>query len=273
MSKEVMVVIGRGRALFAGFGLVWACACNTSRPPVATNEQQTESRDETTAEQDSSSSENDTSSFVDAGSSATSTGSSSASSAPVSSDAESLGSSSTSSEQVSLATGTDDAGPAILPPVIEEVTVAELCERVEYLTGETIDVDLRNEVTTGEWFLLREGPVAGLDAGLDAAACGERFAPYVVSCRGSVLVLSAPSRAFGEGAEVGGESVGVGCWEAECENGCLPEAGDGFGKVRLRVGPVIDARFDEALSLSVGDVRVNGVDVECLAELELSELL
>ncbi len=165
---------------------------------------------------------------------------------------------------------TGDAS-VIEQPTIEEVTFDALCDRITTLEGRIVDVDLADRAVVGDWF---EPPITEVlaDASVDAGVCGERFAAYVVPCRGSVLVASSPTFVFGEGPLVGGEHVGLGCAETGCQSRCYPELPSQLGLVRLRVGAVVNASFDEQLGLYVGDVRINGADIRGIAALEVLEL-
>lgn len=186
-----------------------------------------------------------------------------------------------------VSTATKDAS-VIVAPMFEQLTLAQVCERVLYLDGEVVDVDLSGLLRLGEWapvtlFGARvsaadasvgevDARSGELDAGVDdagAGTCEERFAAYVAPCAGSVLVVSAPTLAFGEGPTVGGERVGFGCWESECLASCLPTSTQEVGVVRVRVSAPVNARYDAARAVVVGDVRVNGVDVEAAGLVEI----
>lgn len=174
-------------------------------------------------------------------------------------------------ESASMPGPNDADASLILDPEFDQVSAAELCERIAYLEGESIDVDLTNELALGDFEDLLP---ASYDAGSyepDAMTCHTRFAPYVVPCDGSVLVVTAPTLAFGEGPLVGGELVGIGCWEKGCTDGCLPEVASAVGKVRVRVTAPINSHYDEESGTIIGDIRVNGVDVRGIAQLEVLE--
>ncbi len=156
-------------------------------------------------------------------------------------------------------------------PTIEELSFDELCDGITTLEGRIVDVDLASRAVVGEWFE-PSTMEAVADASVDAGECGVRFAAYVAPCRGSVLVASSPTFVFGEGPVVGGERVGLGCWETACQSRCYPESPSQFGLVRLRVGAVVNASFDEQLGVYVGDVRLNGADIRGIAALEVLEL-
>lgn len=192
---------------------------------------------------------------------------------------------SSTTENVRTASG--DAS-AIVEPTFEQLTLAEVCERVVYLDGEMVDVDLSGTLRVGEWTRVTSfgelasagdasfGEVDGgsrkLDAGGSDAGvvlCDERFAAYSAPCAGSVLVVSAPTLVFGEGPTIGGERVGFGCWESGCETACLPETTDQVGVVRVRVSAPVNARYDAVLETVVGDVRINGVDVQGAGLVEI----
>lgn len=165
-------------------------------------------------------------------------------------------------------------------PTIQRVSFEELCADVAAFEGTVFDVDLTNSGRLGEWVEVARrdvfpdsGVERSLDAGSEAGTCLTRFAPYELPCRGSVLVATAPTHVFGAGPVIGGETVGLGCWEARCDSGCAPSALDTLeiGLVRARVVAVVDARFDEALMTYVGDVRVNGATLKAIAGLEILE--
>lgn len=168
-----------------------------------------------------------------------------------------------------------DASSPIEEPAISQLTWEELCGAVTGLEGRIVEVDLTNRVRRGPWLPPDgelEEPGVSRDAG-DASTCGERFAPYVAPCNGSVVVLQSPALVFGEGPNLGGESVSAGCWESDCEDACLPEEVNTFGRVRARVSGVVNLAYDPTLDIYVGEVRIHGFDVRGVAVLELLELL
>lgn len=168
-----------------------------------------------------------------------------------------------------------DASSPIEEPVVSQLTWGELCTAVGQLEGRVVEVELTNQVLRGSWLTsnvpLEEAGVLP-DAGRESA-CGERFAPYVAPCNGSVVVIQSPELVFGEGPNLGGEAMSVGCWESACERTCLPEGANAFERVRARVGGVINLAFDPTLDIYVGETRINGFDVSGVAVLEVLELL
>lgn len=188
--------------------------------------------------------------------------------------ASSLASDSTAASAIVTSTSIGQDASVILDPEFEALSVDELCERIGYLEGESVDVDLTTELIPSEWSAVVATSIdAGTNAVNDAMVCEQRFAAYVVPCNGSVLVVTAPTFAFGQGPSIGGEVVGFGCWDSACDTGCLPDSIDGAGKVRVRVTAPVNPRYDEERSVTVGDIRVSGVDVEGVAQLEVLERL
>lgn len=201
-------------------------------------------------------------------------------STPVMADAATWGETRDAASDPDVTTTPETDTQRIEQPTIRRVSFEELCTDVAALEGTVFDVDLTNVGRLGEWVDVTPAPFAdaGVELAWDAAAeagtCLTRFAPFELPCRGSVLVVTAPTRVFGSGPSIGEETVGLGCWEAECNSGCVPSelAGNYIGVARARVIPVVDARFDEALMTYVGDLRVNGVTLNALAGLEILEL-
>lgn len=173
---------------------------------------------------------------------------------------------------------TDDAS-VILEPDIQTLTVAQLCDQLAYLEGETVDVDLHDQLVQTEWRELDFVPVdadaapVATDIATDAGPCTEAFAAYSVACRGHRLIVSAPSLVFGEGPEIGGETVGFGCWQRACETACMPPELADVASVRVRIEAPINGYFDEEAGVFRGLTRLNGVDFDAIGLLEITNRL
>lgn len=176
--------------------------------------------------------------------------------------------------------GAADAGSLILEPSDDPIDVASLCGGILELEGRVITTDLQGELTRGEWFAL-DAPkaadagddVAARDASVsvDAGTCSDKFAPYVVTCGPGVILVQSPSMAYGTGPVVGGEPVSMGCWQHECSTGCLPAAVEEVGAVRVVLNPIVPNATPEGEPAATGLVRINGVELEVLATLEVMQ--
>lgn len=172
------------------------------------------------------------------------------------------------------APSTDDAS-VILEPVIDTLTVAELCEQLPYLEGRSVDVDLHDQLVRTDWqaidFVAFGGDAAPIatDTATDAGTCVEGFAAYSVPCRGNRLIVSAPGLVFGEGPEIGGETVGLGCWQRGCASECVPALIAEVASVRVRVEAPANSSFDEEAGVLRGLARLNGVDLDAIGLLEI----
>lgn len=188
-----------------------------------------------------------------------------------------------------------DAGQLILEPEVSTYDVAALCDAVWALQGRVIETDLSGSVVKGEWAAV-EGGAATNDVGIgssdagneasgplstsrdaapsDASTCSENFAPYVVACAQGPILIQSPSLVYGQSPSLGGEPLSAGCWQRECDFGCVPASEAAFARVRARVSPVsVFAEYDGGPPIAVGSVRVNGVEVEAIATLEVTDRL
>lgn len=169
----------------------------------------------------------------------------------------------------------DSDASVILEPGIETLTASELCERVEYLEGQTVDVDLHEQLSLTAWRELdltalgNDSTTLATDTATDAGACSDGFAAYAVKCRGTSLIVMAPTLLFGEGPEIGGETVGFGCWQHGCDVECVPAAMDEVALVRGRVGAPINRYYDEKSGDFRGLLRLNGADFDAIGFLEV----
>lgn len=250
-------------------------ACSSAAPPSpADSGDETRAEDETSAvtaqatAPDASETRVDVTSVGDAGVGSTNTSSSNGEAASSGVDAETTASVESSEGD----DGSSDVDASvILEPDFEELSIEQVCEQIPYLEGQSVDVDLSNVLTSTEPYVVSLDDAG--DAGADAAVCEQRFSAFVAACAGSILVVTAPTLEFGVGPRVGGEPVGFGCWDSECVAGCVPEDVTAVGKLRVRVTAPLAPRYDEVRDVTVGDVRVNGVDIEAVALLEVIERL
>lgn len=248
---------------------VWACSADPSVSPAGADD---ETEDASTADEKSErpTSRHDASaaSLAEAGSGQSAAHDASGVTSGASSSGDSAGEGMTSMTQF------DRDASIIIEPEVEALAIAELCQRIGSLEGESVDVDLTAELETSDWIAVAPASAdAAADSAADAMVCEERFAAFVVRCNASLLVITAPTFAFGEGPLVGGEQVGFGCWESACDAGCLPQSVEGIGRVRVRVTAPVNPRYDEERAVTVGEIRVNGVDVAGIAQLEILERL
>jgi hypothetical protein len=197
-----------------------------------------------------------------------------------------------------------DSGALIIQPETEVYDVPTLCGSVWQLQGKVISTNLLGHVVLGEWVQVQsaamtvDGGVAtgalAFDAsvasnaadagagntvstggtGLDQEACPDKFAPYLVQCEQGVILITSPTMVYAAGPTLGDERVTIGCWERECAIGCVPTVIDLLKDVHARVAPVIpSATVDAGQPEASGLVRVNGVDVEAIATLEITSRL
>lgn len=267
-----MKIVGRWVFLVGSVALHAGCSSKGEGPPAETNDDTQEdgtSASATTLERATSHASGTTEDTVHDAGGVSDPGSTSA--------RESDAATSVSSGLDTTApTSSESDASLILEPEFEQLSVAQLCEQIARLEGQSVDVDLTGELRTSDWRdVASDAPSldAGLGGAVDAMACSQRFAVYVAPCSGSVLVVTAPTLVFGQGPVIGGEEVGLGCWEAECAGGCLPETSADVGKVRVRIALPLNPNYDEVLAVDVGDIRVNGVDIEGIGQLEVLERL
>lgn len=168
-----------------------------------------------------------------------------------------------------------DAGSSIIQPTDDPIDVVTLCAGAWELQGRVVRIDLLGQVTPAEWRVVDvpTGEHAGArdaSAPMDADACVDKFAPYVVACTHGVMLVHSPSMVYGTGPIVGGENVSMGCWQHECNSACLPAALEDVGVVRVSMSPIVANTSQEGGPAKTGWVRVNGVELEVLATLEVT---
>ncbi len=176
-----------------------------------------------------------------------------------------------------------DAGSLIIEPEVEVYEPLALCAAVWELQGQVLETNLAGSVVLGDWATVQDlmpSADAGIESGSldasvdadtgDAQVCADRFAPYLIQCEQGAIVLQSPSLVYASGPFVGGEPVTVGCWERECAVDCVPSTVESLAGVRALLSPVLPSAVpDGSVPVATGLVRINGVQVEAIATLEI----